>query len=169
MGKTVPCNASVGRSGIYDREHAPMGKTAEDWQWWRVNLARKMGGSAAGGAWFSTIISGECAASLTAAVGEDRVAAPCYWSLKSTPRTIASTCLLDHVGAAVVAHNTTCFDSCPQPKNQSSVCYVECFMSNVLGPEGGKELIDESAGIPLDVVSGAWNKAFGAPASGGCP
>jgi hypothetical protein len=165
--KTAPCNGTVGRSNIYDREHAPKGK-GEDWQWWRVNLARKMGGSAAGGAWFSTVTNGECASNTTSK-GKARAAEPCYWSLTATTRTIASSCLLDHVSAAVVAHNATCFNGCSQPKNQSSVCYVECFMGNVLGPDGGEELIDETAGIPLGVVSGAWNGAFAAPASGGCP
>jgi hypothetical protein len=163
--KTVPCNGTVGRTEIYNREHAPKGE-GEDWQWWRVNLARKMGGSAAGGSWFSTTTSGECVSSNTTSTG---VTGPCYWSLTATTRTIASSCLLSHVGAAVVSYNTTCFDGCPQPKNSSSVCYVECFMGNVLGPGGGKELIDEAAGIPLDVVTKAWSGAFAAPASGGCP
>ena len=185
---SVPCNASVGRSTIYDRESPPAGGVGhgEDWQWWRVNLARKMGGSAAGGAWFSTTSSGECSGSPTAApaapaaggrAGAAAAAAavqqhqqPCHWSLTATTRTIASSCLLTRVGDAVVAHSPACFDGCgAQAANQSSACYVGCFMGSVLGPAGGRQLINETDGIPLAVVSGAWGDAFAPPASGGCP
>jgi hypothetical protein len=183
---SMPCNASVGRSTIYDREEPPAGGVGhgEDWQWWRVNLARKMGGSAAGGAWFSTTSSGECrpaaapAAPAAPAAGGGAGAAaaaavpqqPCHWSLTATTRTIASSCLLTRVGDAVVAHSPACFDGCgAQAANQSSACYVGCFMGSVLGPAGGRELINETDGIPLAVVSGAWGDAFAPPTSGGCP
>jgi hypothetical protein len=168
---TVPCNGTVGQSDVYGRERAPSGK-GEDWQWWRVNLARKMAGSPAGGAWYSTTAGGECNSSSSSGApdgGNAGADGPCYWSLTATTRTIASSCLLSHVGAAVVAYNTTCVDGCAQPTNRSSACYVECFMGNVLGPTGGRQLIDESAGMPLEVVAAAWKGAFAAPASGGCP
>ena len=154
------CNASVGRSLIYSRESAPSGGKGENWQWWRVNLARKMGGGPAGGAWYSTTSGGSC---------HGNTSATCYWRLKETKRTIASTCLLHRVGDAVVASNRTCFDSCPQPTNQSSVCWVECFMGNVLGPDGSVKLINASAGIPIGTITAAWNGAFAPVANGGCP
>jgi len=175
------CNASVGRSDVATREQPPYGR-GENWQWWRVNLARKMRGN-----WYSTVASGECGSSTSSSTSKAAVnanvtvnagvgagvgaaaAAGCTWSLKKTVRTITSQCLLNRVGDAVVDHDSTCFQSCAQPKNISSPCFVDCFMANVLGPDGGSKLISPTDGIPLSTIEDAWNTAFAPAASGGCP
>ena len=175
------CNASVGRSDVATREQPPYGR-GENWQWWRVNLARKMRGN-----WYSTVASGECSSSTSSSTSKAAVnanvtvnagvgagvgaaaAAGCTWSLKKTVRTITSQCLLNRVGDAVVDHDSTCFQSCAQPKNISSPCFVDCFMANVLGPDGGSKLISPTDGIPLSTIEDAWNTAFAPAASGGCP
>ena len=83
--KMHPCNASVGRADVstrYDGVRPP----AEDWKWWRVNLAKKIGGY-----WYSTIKDGECSADASST---------CTWKVLSEVRTITSRCLLNHaVGA----------------------------------------------------------------------
>ena len=158
------CNASVGRSDVATRESPPRGFKTENWQWWRVNLARKLGGN-----WYSTVADGECGSSGngSSSRGDDR--SGCTWSLNKTVRTITSQCLLARVGGAVVAHDSTCFQKCAQPKNITSACFVDCFMGNVLGPKGSTQLIDPSEGIPLNVIENAWTAAFAPLTKGGCP
>jgi hypothetical protein len=129
--KTVPCNgSSVGKADVATRESPPRG-FAEDWQWWRSNLAQKTGGS-----WYSTLTSGECDTPTGAA-------APCSWGLKQTMRTIKSSCLFNRVRDAVVSYNNTCFEGCPQPSNMSSGCVVRCFFLNVLGKYLPNSVVEE--------------------------
>jgi hypothetical protein len=152
--KMHPCNASVGRADVstrYDGVRPP----AEDWKWWRVNLAKKIGGY-----WYSTIKDGECSADASAA---------CTWKVLSKVRTITSRCLLNHVASAVAAYNASCFLSCPQPTNTSSPCWARCLMSAVLGPDGGSRAILPGEGMPLQSITGSFEGAFAAVDAGGCP
>ena len=155
----------------------------ENWQWWRVNLAKKMQGN-----WYSTVAAGQCTTPSAAAVmprlssdatatsstasparGNEAPRPPCYWQLRQKVRTIAAPCLLDRVRDAVIAHNRTCFSTCPQPTNISTTCFVECFMANVLGPDGGTRIITPSEGIPVSIIQSAWKGAFANVTAGGCP
>ena len=77
----------------------------------------------------------------------------CYWEVQRRVRTITSECLLDRVRDAVVQHNSTCFRGCAQPSNITSTCFVDCFMSNVLGPRGGSALIVRHEPQALTILS----------------
>lgn len=154
----VPCNASVGQADVASRYNSdPPKPKDQDWQWWRVNLARKIGGK-----WYSTIKKGECPQNPTSA---------CYWHVNQTVRRIASECLLQRVGQAVVQQNTTCFDACSQPTNSSTVCFSRCFMHTLLSPKADNHLIGPTDGVPNTVVEKAWDAAFDSsdPSEGGCP
>ena len=163
------CNASVGRADVATREmrHQPRGPRIEAWQWWRVNLAVKTQGN-----WYSTIPDGECAPPVPSRPPPGALAAtpgPCYWRLEQAVRTIEAGCLLTRVAEAITLYSPGCFQQCPQPSNISSTCVVECFMSVVLGPNGGKGLISPTDGIKPGVLEAAWERAFHPVASGGCP
>ena len=154
-----PCGAAVGNADVYTREPAPPAGS-EDWRWWRVNLARKTGGN-----WYSTHAAGECTES-----GPGGGAAGCTWKVVENARRITSRCLLGRVATAVASQNATCFNLCAQPTNLSSVCWVDCFMATALGPAGGERLIDgDKEGVNIGVLIAAWQGAFAAVASGGCP
>lgn len=158
-----PCNASVGRSDVASRyDKNPPKPSDEDWKWWRVNLARKIGGN-----WYSTLAKGEC----TNRTGKSNGNGECYWQLNQTVRRIQSACLLQRVGSAVVKQNTSCFDACPQPGNSSSVCYSDCFMTTLLSPAASSHLITPVDGVPNSIIQLAWDNAFDYrdAQQGGCP
>ena len=153
-----PCNASVGRAEIATRySHHTIRSGSEPWKFWRVNLARKLGGH-----WYSTTASGECTAAPTQG-------GACTWKVVADVRKITTRCLLGRVAATVIRHNATCFHGCPQPTNASSVCWVECLMATALGPDGGKRLVTPDAGIGTALLVDAWKGAFDQPEAGGCP
>ena len=181
-----PCGPRVGQADVYTRETPPPPGSA-DWRWWRVNLARKTGGK-----WYSTHEAGACTeletpGALEMARGGGRegmsggalemqvetpgaLAPRCTWNVALNARKITSRCLLSRIATAVVAHNTTCFNACPQPSNLSSTCWVDCFMATSLGPAGGTRLIDaETEGIDIQVIERAWLNAFAPVSAGGCP
>ena len=154
---TTPCGAPVGHDDVASREshYPPAG--SEAWMFWRDNLAAKIGGS-----WYSTHKPGQCAdGSMTA----------CTWRVISTPRQIVAACLETRIAQAIIDYNTSCFDACPQPRNASTSCVVECYYSVLLGPHGGTGRIAPSEGIPLHFIQDAWAKAFASKdaAKGGCP
>lgn len=156
--RPVHCNSTVGQADVASRYNSRTPHFWDpNWKWWRVNLARKVGGK-----WYSTFRSGRCSASPEK---------PCYWREVKIVRRIASHCLLARVASAVVAHNASCFASCAEPSNMSSPCYAECFMKTVLGQRADSHLIGPGDGIPQRRLDDAWNSAFSSsdPASGGCP
>lgn len=156
--KQKPCGAPVGHVDVATREegHKPP-PGSEAWEFWRVNLAIKIGGS-----WYSTHEAGHCT---------DGGEAACTWRVLSTPREIVAECLETRVAEAIQAYNTSCFSGCPQPQNASTACVVNCYYSTLLGPNGGTGTIAPSDGMPVDLVQAAWIRAFATadPEKGGCP
>ena len=106
----------VGRCDVKAREvgHPHPRAGAKAWEWWRLNLAVKMG-TPIPAYWYSTVAAGDCA---TAAPGQ-----PCHWKLLATTRRIVAACLGARVFSAVRRHaGEGCFTACPQPQNISSTC-----------------------------------------------
>jgi len=158
----TPCGAAVGRAEVAKRESRyPLGPTAEDWQYWRDNLATKLGGS-----WFSTVEAGKCSGTGS---GTGANGGGCTWQLLASPRTIVAKCLEQRVAQAVASYQPACFEACPQPTNASTACVVRCYMATILGPDGGRRTIDPSEGMPISIVTEAWQAAFADPEAGGCP
>ena len=161
------CGAPVGQCDVASRESRYPIPGSEAWMYWRDNLATKVGGN-----WYSTIDSGRCAtadaveSAVTAADG-----ASCTWRLVRTVRQIVAQCLETRIAQAIVAHNQSCFDKCPQPQNASTACVVDCYYSTLLGPRGGSSKITPAEGMPLDLIQDAWTNAFASSdaAKGGCP
>jgi len=161
-----PCGPLVGFADVAKRESRyPIPSTGPDWMYWRDNLATKTGG-----AWYSTHAPGKCGDSSTggaAAAGGSN----CTWKILSTPRQILAQCLESRVAEAIIKHDSSCFDKCPQPHNASTACVVECYYLNLLGPHGGSRRIAPTEGLPLQIIQDAWSNAFAStdPEKGGCP
>ena len=153
-----PCKAPVGRVDVAKREVGhPLPPFAPDWAYWRTNLAIKTGGF-----WYSTVSAGKCAGER-----DER----CTWQLLTTQRRILAGCLETRVAEAVQKYDPRCFSKCPQPTNASSPCVAGCYMQTILGPHAAKRLINETEGMPRDLLMNAWKSAFASddPAAGGCP
>ena len=160
-----PCKAPVGRIDVKQRElshHQPQAGAAA-WEWWRLNLALKMS-EGVPGYWYSTTDVGDCSI-------PNATASSCTWKLEATTRKIVAQCLETRVTEAVRKAGPACFSRCTQPQNSSSPCVVGCYMSTILGVEGGSRLIATGEGIDPQLIVEAWEAAFDSadPAKGGCP
>lgn len=160
-----PCKAPVGRADVKERETGP-GHTprpgAEDWMWWRTNLALKFG-SGTPAYWYSTTTAGKCS---TPAAD-----APCTWKLVETRRRIVAKCLETRVAQAIRKYDPSCFTQCAQPTNASSPCVARCYLTTILSPAGSSRPINATEGMPAQLILDAWLNAFTSadPAKGGCP
>eukprot|EP01049_Picozoa_sp_SAG25_P001325 SAG25_NODE_57_length_18482_cov_39.198063_8_plen_310_part_00 len=121
---------SVGRCDVKARElsHGQPRYGAEPWQWWRLNLAVKMG-SPEPAYWYSTVAGGDCDA--------PGAGPACSWKLVATTRKIVAQCLETRITEALRRQDPACFAGCAQPLNASSACVVQCYMGAILGPAGG--------------------------------
>ena len=65
-----------------------------------------------------------------------------------------------------------CFSACPNPTNQSSVCWADCFFTTTLG-KGASTSTSPTGGMGPDnlVLVALWTAAFDSedPTKGGCP
>ena len=159
-----PCKAPVGRIDVKQRElsHGHPRTGAAAWEWWRLNLALKMS-EGVSGYWYSTTDAGDCSI--------PNATSSCTWKLEATTRKIVAQCLETRVTEAVRKAGPACFSGCAQPQNSSSPCVVGCYMSTILGVEGGSRLIATGEGIDPQLIVQAWEAAFDSadPAKGGCP
>ena len=150
-----PCGPLVGRSNISERYNGRTPQASDaNWKWWRVNIARKMGGF-----WYSTTSAGDC----------ERVDADkeCYWKLLATTSRISSACLIKRMKDAIEAYDPTCFRACPQPLNTTGQCAAGCYMDSFLSKRARSSLIGPKDGMPNQIIKAAWRNAFAK--QGGCP
>ena len=63
-----------------------------------------------------------------------------------------------------------CFSACPNPTNQSSVCWADCFFTTTLG-KGASTSTNPTGGMGSNNLVALWTAAFDSedPAKGGCP
>lgn len=122
-----------------------------DWTCWHDNIVRKTGGL-----WFSTLKEGQC--------GGTTVEDNCTWAVKAT-KTVNETCMHESIVDALVEHTPACFQGCPQPKNESSSCFIDCFFTSLLGEGAGDNTTGKLGGIPLSKLEEGWTRAF----NGRCP
>ena len=147
--------------------HHHHGQTPSKIDYWHGNVLSKTNGF-----WFSTWAEGECR--------DDPAQAFCSWRVAAEAKKVAKGCSDAAIDAIVEAGDRSapwgarCFDTCPaaQRTNTSSECWIECFYSNVLGPNGSSSLLnhsDPNFGIPLPELQAAWDKPFLPVEQGGCP
>lgn len=134
------------------------GRGAKPWAWWYYNV-----GQYSQGRWFSTTGEGRC----NSATSDD---APCYWRVAEVIKRVPKNCTNSLVQAAVTARGKDCFQSCPQPSNATSTCFIGCFFETLMGPASGSGLYSPSEAMPVNIVEDAFNQGFEAdPSQGGCP
>lgn len=122
-----------------------------DWPCWRYNIPRKTGG-----AWYSTLKEGQC--------GVPGALDNCTWTVKTT-KTVNETCMHQSIVDTITDYSPACFQECPQPKNESSSCFIGCFFEALLGPNAGNDTASPLGGIPADLLESGWTRAF----NGRCP
>ena len=155
--------AGVGREKVCggpkrqcDMAPTPGFLTSHNWDFWNYNTAAFLGQTGSG-EWYSLVASDE---------GK-------YWRNATIVKAINQRCQARALDAKVESEGKTCFSACPQPTNQSTACWIECFYATVLGPSADKELKppgQQHGAIDIDELTSAWLAGFGDdPAAGGCP
>ena len=141
------CNTSYVN---YACEYNAPSKKSDIYSDWIESFACMMKGT-----WYSSTIDGYCNGTIT----DD-----CWWNVNDPIRTVNQTCVDGNVVDTVYNYNSTCFQSCSQPRNISTNCVVDCLFSNILGLDGG-------APIKPQTLTDAFLKSFSEtdPAKGGCP
>lgn len=119
-------------------------------------------GKLLGGSWYSTRGEGECTPSGNgSAIGKD-----CWWRLRSVERRVNSTCVNGRLVDRVLKAGPRCFESCPQPTNRSSACWVRCLFQTITGNASDPAAPPAMAKATL---VGAFEGAFAPESGGGCP
>jgi hypothetical protein len=77
-----------------------------------------------GGYWQSFPGEGQCESDDTTGDG-------CSYKFMGIKKAINATCMYATINNDISALNSTCFDKCPQPKNVTSTCYLQCFSETV--------------------------------------
>jgi hypothetical protein len=106
-----------------------------------------------GGLWFSTLAEGQCKPN-------GFTDSTCSWRVAEVSKKISKNCSDASVDGAVMKTGAACFQGCPQPTNQSSVCWIRCFYQTVLGPGAGNSTTTSSDGMSLALLEDAWNRPF---------
>ena len=110
--------------------------------------------------WYSTPETAECAPG--APLGTDG----CAWRLIETKQYVNATCVDKQADAAVEVHGKRCFDTCPQPLNRATDCYLDCYRNTLMG-----DAAQNLSAVDPDAMIAGWKTAFSEndPAKGGCP
>jgi len=141
----------VGREDV--GAHFNRTKGSKNYDWWKTNLALKLGGF-----WYSTLSTGNCKTQST----------NCTWRVVETLRNVNHKCQDKLLSESVEKEGSECFNACPQPKNQTSTCWVECYFTTLLGEGSGKGIVQDE-GMTKGAIVDAWTQAFQSVEEGGCP
>ena len=118
---------------------------------WETNLANRTNQvDDVGTMWYSTLQDGDC---------DDPGTESCHWRLVETVKKVNSTCMRAHMHSTLEQTAAHCFSQCPQPRNSSSMCYIECFYEALLGPDGGR-LTPAKGGLNGTEIIALWLQAF---------
>lgn len=154
----------VGREKVCGGNHdtcnmapTPEGFSKKEWDYWNYNTAALLGQTGSG-EWYSLVADDE---------GK-------YWRNATITKVINQKCQARSLDKHVQGAGTECFSACPQPTNQSSACWVECFFATVLGPDADTTLKPpgkQTGAMDVDELATAWLGGFASSdvASGGCP
>eukprot|EP00035_Acanthoeca_spectabilis_P002609 m.88609 g.88609 ORF g.88609 m.88609 type:complete len:296 (+) comp11658_c0_seq1:82-969(+) len=139
-------------------------KSTPSYEWYAMNTLRRYGTT---GMWYSTLGSAQCAPGMDTTIS----GVPCSWRVVEVVKRVARTCSDAVQIAAVSSASSGCFDRCPQPTNQSSPCWVDCYFSTLLGPDSAHNISLPSAGMPITTIVAAWDAPFNSvdKSKGGCP
>lgn len=105
----IPTNGTI-CIGSSERDPLPGGS----WNWGVMGVS--------GGAWYSTPAVGQC-------LGDSRPGdgSGCTWKILSKPSFIESTCVNEHLDAAVMKAAPSCFAGCGKPVEPNSECFYRCY------------------------------------------
>jgi len=134
------CAVPVGRENpgsLFTKFPVPPG--SPNYQFWQHNMATKL----MAGEWYSTIATSEGVS----------------WRLVETQKRIYASCHDDVMMGAVAKLGSPCFNACPQPTNQTSVCYISCFFDTLLGNGSGSSTTP-TGGLSADEISNLWTAPF---------
>jgi hypothetical protein len=149
------CAAGVGRENL-TLHYA--GRACEEgdpnYLCWKDASAKKLGGT-----WYSTTSTGYGSS----------------WKVAEVVKRVSKACADDAMNRAVESAGSACFEACGPTghgahRNTSSLCWVECFESTVLGPQAGTPG-GAISGMPIQDLLTAWNAPFESTdsAKSGCP
>jgi len=159
---------AVGREPVCGGDHAtcdmapapipddPRGMN-KSWDYWNYNIATLMGNTG-GGEWYSLQSSDKSK----------------YWRNATVVKMINAKCQARALETLVQTTGAACFGGCPQPTNQSTACWIDCFFSTVLGPDADTTLKppgNQTGAMSLAELETAWLAGFASDdeSKGGCP
>ena len=159
---------SVGRQPVcsgdpHKCEMAPTPSRAEGamkWDFWNFNTAALLGTGVGGGEWYSL------------AAKQHGVA----WRNATVVKAVNQRCQARALDELVQERGALCFGACPQPRNHSSACWIDCFFATVLGPKADTTLKPPGAqagAIDVHELTTAWERGLSdcpaCPEAGSCP
>lgn len=154
---TTHCPPTVGieqPSSVFNRFKPNI--FSPNYEWWLVNLVRRLTGY-----WYSTPASGQCKSS-------DPASTPCFWEVMATKRKVSKNCQQKYIFSKVTAANQQCFNSCDQPSNTTSTCFIECFYTTILGEHSNHKY--STGGMTQEQIVDLWTFAIANDETkGGCP
>lgn len=59
----------------------------------------------------------------------------CTWRTLKDFKHVNSTCVNNFVDEAVEKYGADCFNKCPEPHNDKTACYTQCFAQTINGNE----------------------------------
>ena len=132
-----PCRpGSVGQENLtlWDEIYPHDGGQQNPIMNWHENVVHKTGGL-----WYSTQAAGQC---------HDGAPGNCSWRVVKPVKKISKTCSDLVVNGLVESRGAGCFGGCPQPRNESSLCYIQCYYQTVLGEGAATSSNATGAGTP---------------------
>ncbi len=115
-------------------------------------------GVAIGGIWYSTPTAGMCPPGGNLGVNG------CTWRYTGPERYYDNDCVDDRVDIVVEKHGKLCFDTCVEPKNKSSLCYLTCYQATLEG-----DPLHNITAMKPEAITEPWRRAFLPMKDGGCP
>jgi hypothetical protein len=160
------CGSNVGTVNISQRVGSKPNNCTSEVDCYLINLARKLDNVI----WYSTTASGWCDQ-------QSSNTNNCTWRVDRSIKRVNKTCSDNVLYSAVERNdNSGCFKRCNESsgvihRNLTDPCWIRCFYSTVLGPNGGTSNASRHDGIDNRVLERAWEAPFKSedPSRGGCP
>jgi len=133
-----PCGEKVGRENVTSMFGRWKPYSNDTTSWWTHNLAKRVQGM-----WYSTTHHGHNKT----------------WRLVEEQKRVNSTCQKNNLFNSIDRLGKRCFESCPNPSDKTSECYVRCVFESMLGPDSGHKESDEGGLSGVEIVA-LWTEAF---------
>lgn len=116
------------------------------------------------GGWYSFPGVGRCNAT------KDFNSPGCTWRVVETTKRVMKSCQDAWVEKSMEKINPACFAACPQPKNASTACFINCFYDALLGT-AVRTNASAPGGLTGKQITDIWSAPFKSndASKGGCP